>query len=194
MCITLEEKTDKQARNDFLLNMYNQAFNNINRHIVIVWQTISILAASFVSILLSEKYDISIWISSILLIVYIVWMISHIIDAEHWFKRNLHIITNIEKNFLKKDDLELIHPYINNDVKHETMIESFRIQIFFACTIWIFILLYLFYKASITSSMGLFFIYFCISVILSLILNAYHENNANKIKTLVKNSPGKSLD
>lgn len=194
MCITLEEKTDKQARNDFLLNMYNQAFNNINRHIVIVWQTISILAASFVSILLSEKYDISIWISSILLIVYIVWMISHIIDAEHWFKRNLHIITNIEKNFLKKDDLELIHPYINNDVKHETMIESFRIQIFFACTIWIFILLYLFYKASITSSMGLFFSYFCISVILSLILNAYHENNANKIKTLVKNSPGKSLD
>lgn len=194
MCKTLEEKTDKQARNDFLINMYNQAFNNINRHIVIVWQTISILAASFVSILLSEKYDISIWISSILLIVYIVWMISHIIDAEHWFKRNLHIITNIEKNFLTKNDLVLVHPYINTDVKHETMIDSFRIQIFFACTVWIFMLVYLFYKASITSSMGLFLIYFCISVILSLILNTYHENNANKIKTLVIKSPGRSLD
>jgi hypothetical protein len=194
MCKTLEEKTDKQARNDFLINMYNQAFNNINRHIVIVWQTISILAASFVSILLSEKYDISIWISSILLIVYIVWMISHIIDAEHWFKRNLHIITNIEKNFLTKNDLVLVHPYINTDVKYETMIDSFRIQIFFACTVWIFMLVYLFYKASITSSMGLFLIYFCISVILSLILNTYHENNANKIKTLVIKSPGRSLD
>lgn len=191
--VQYEEYTKKQARDNFLIHMYNQAFNNINRHIVIVWQTISILAASFVSILLSEKYDISIWISSLLLITYIVWMISHIIDGEHWFKRNLHIVTNIEKNFLEKDDLRLIHPYIDQEVRPGKMIESFRIQIYFAYTTWIFILCFLFYKATLSASMGLFSIYFVVSAILSLILAAYHSSNSNKIRKLIKKSPGKVM-
>lgn len=191
--INYEEKTKEQLRADFLINMYNQAFNNINRHIIIVWQTISILAASFVSIFLAEKFEVSIWITSFLLIIYITWMIAHLIDANHWFKRNLHIITNIEKNFLNKDDLKLIHPYINMDIKYEKIIESFYIQIIFAIVIWILMLVFLFYKATLTNSLDLFMFHFTITIICWIILTMYQESNKKKIKLLITQSPGKEL-
>lgn len=191
--INYEEKTKEQLRADFLINMYNQAFNNINRHIIIVWQTISILAASFVSIFLAEKFEVSIWITSFLLIIYITWMIAHLIDANHWFKRNLHIITNIEKNFLNKDDLELVHPYINIDIKYEKIIESFYIQIVFGIVIWILMLAFLFYKATLTNSLDLFIFHFTITVVCWIILTLYQESNKKKIKDLIEKSPGKEL-
>jgi len=37
-----EEKTKKQAKREFLYNVYNQSFNNINRHITIVWQSVGL--------------------------------------------------------------------------------------------------------------------------------------------------------
>ncbi|MDD4329003.1 MAG: hypothetical protein PHD79_03550 [Aliarcobacter sp.] len=56
-----EEQTKKQTKCEFLINVYNLSFNNINRHITIVWQSVSVLIASFVSIIFSEKYNISIY-------------------------------------------------------------------------------------------------------------------------------------
>lgn len=120
-------------------------------------------------------------------------MIAHLIDANHWFKRNLHIITNIEKNFLNKDDLKLIHPYINMDIKYEKIIESFYIQIIFAIVIWILMLIFLFYKATLTNSLDLFIFHFTITVICWIILTTYQESNKKKIKELISRSPGKEL-
>lgn len=190
----VNENTEKQGRNDFLINMYNQAFNNINRHIILVWQTISILVGAFLSLFFTEKYNISIWLTSLLLIVYMVWMIAHLIDGNHWFQRNLHIITNIEKNFLTKDDINLIHNYFSKNIKSNKMIESFKIQIILASVIWILMLMYLYYKATLTLSLCLFFIYFLISVILVILLRIYYKSNCKKIEKLINDSPGKELE
>ena len=39
-----------QQQNEFLMKMYAEMWGNINRHILVVWQSVSVLVATFVSI------------------------------------------------------------------------------------------------------------------------------------------------
>ncbi|MEV9530378.1 hypothetical protein AB0W27_06320 [Aliarcobacter butzleri] len=74
--VEFEEQTKKQAKHEFSINIYSPSFN---RHITIVCQLVIIVGVSFISIIFGG--NISIYLSYILLSIYITWMIAHLIDS-----------------------------------------------------------------------------------------------------------------
>src|SRR4029453_10354865 len=56
------------------------------------------------------------------------WPLGHIDDASYWVNRNLLIVRNIERQFLRMKDLREIHPYFGDEPRRNKMIEHFRVQ------------------------------------------------------------------
>jgi len=190
----LEEQTDKQAKREFLINIYNQAFNNINRHITIVWQSVSILVASFVSIVFTEKYEVSIYLSYMILSFYITWMMAHLYDSNHWYTRNIHIVTNIERYFLKKKDKKNLHFFFTKHLKPRHVADTFQIQIYFARAIWVVSYFYVNYKASLKADINFFFISTLLTFFCYFLVHLQRKKNEQNIKELIEKSPGKTIN
>jgi hypothetical protein len=97
--------SDKEsARKEFLLHMYDQMFNDINRHMGVVWQPITVLFGSFALIGAATQEIISMDIAVALVVVLIGWLIAILYDSSYWYNRNLAIIANIERQFLRQSD------------------------------------------------------------------------------------------
>jgi hypothetical protein len=96
-----------KSRTQFLLEMYKQMWSNINRHIVVIWQSISVLLGAFAVFALVEKKVISLDVASVLMVLIAGWLVAHVVDANYWYNRNLAIIANIERQFLNATDLQI---------------------------------------------------------------------------------------
>ena len=73
--------------------------NDINRHILVVWQSIATLVAAFAGFTLVEKQMITLDLATSILILLCAWLCLHLLDASYWYNRNLGIIANIECQF-----------------------------------------------------------------------------------------------
>jgi hypothetical protein len=62
-----------------------------------------------------------------LVVIVAAWQVAHVYDASYWVNRNLLIIRNLERQFLRADDLRGIHYYFGR-IRGNKMIEHFRIQ------------------------------------------------------------------
>lgn len=123
--------------------MYEQMWNNITRHIGVTWQSIAALVAAFALLGLDEK---RVWIPTdfvaTLVLLASLWQLAHVLDASHWFNRNLVIIANIERQFLSKEDLRLIHPHFKKHREANEMITHFRLHGVFGIAVAVIVLLY----------------------------------------------------
>jgi hypothetical protein len=129
----MADSFDKEkARSDFLIAMYNQMMNDINRHIVVVWQSVTVLVSAFAVWSLVEKNIISLDIAATLIIGIAIWVVAHVYDASYWYNRNLVIIANIERHFLKKDDLRDIHYYFGAHRNKQSMLTHLKLQLYLA--------------------------------------------------------------
>jgi len=120
--------SEPSRRDEFLIAMYNQLMNDINRHIVIIWQSIGTLVAAAAAFGFVEKQILSIDVAASIVLATVVWMLAHIYDASHWYNRNLVIIANIERQFLLKEDLKEVHYYFGKHRPKGAMISHLRIQ------------------------------------------------------------------
>jgi hypothetical protein len=125
-------------RKEFLLRMYNELWNNINRHILTPWQSAIVLLAVFGGIAKIEQYPDLV---TTIIILTGAWQLAHVIDSSHWVNRNLLIIANIERQFLFKDDTKNIHLYFGTHRKW-SMFNTFRIQLCLGIGIMALFLLY----------------------------------------------------
>lgn len=116
------------VREELLLKMYDQMFNDINRHIMVVWQSIGVVVGAFAIFALVEKKVVSLDIAASIVLLLCAWLLAHLFDAAYWYNRNLVIIANIERQFLKHDDLKNIHYYFGKHRPNNKMIEHLRIQ------------------------------------------------------------------
>lgn len=107
----MENRETSKRRDDFLLAMYNQMWGNIDRHILVIWQSVGALLGAFAVLALIEKNVLPVDLACSLMVVICAWVAAHVIDANFWFTRNLVIIINIERQFLLAKDLHDIHPY-----------------------------------------------------------------------------------
>lgn len=116
-------------RKEFLIQMYNQMYNDINRHIMVVWQSIGVLIGAFAVFALVEKNIVSLDVAVALIVLLTAWLIAHLLDASYWYNRNLVIIANIERQFLSKEDLSLIHYYFGAHRPNNRMLTHLKIQV-----------------------------------------------------------------
>ena len=127
----MEQGEDSPRRDDFLLAMYGQMWGNIDRHILVIWQSVAALLGAFAVFALIEKNVLPVDLACALLVLISAWVGAHVIDANYWFARNLVIITNIERQFLSAKDLQRIHPYFSTHRK-PTMLDHLAVQAWLA--------------------------------------------------------------
>jgi hypothetical protein len=132
----------EKRRDEFLSKMYDQMWNNINRHILVVWQSVSVLVGAFAIFALVEKNIIPIDLASSLLVLISAWLIAHLFDANSWYNRNLAIIANIERQFLKPEDVCHIHYYFSEHRKSWSLLDQFQIQLGFGVGIYLLVIIY----------------------------------------------------
>lgn len=129
-------------RDELLLKMYDQMFNDINRHILVVWQSVSVLIGAFAIFALTEKQVVTIDVAIALILLLVTWLLAHLLDAGYWYNRNLAIIANIERHFLLKSDLKNIHYYFGAHRTNNKMLTHLRIQRFLGVGIGILLVLF----------------------------------------------------
>jgi hypothetical protein len=114
---------------------------DINRHIMVVWQSVGVVVASFAVMGLVEKRVVTPSIAACFVIAVCAWSLALLIDASYWYNRNLCIIANIEKLFLLRSDLKDVHYYFGAHRKN-TMITTLQIQAVFSGAVAILVLLF----------------------------------------------------
>jgi hypothetical protein len=129
-------------RDEFLLEMYRQMFNDINRHIMVIWQSVGVLVGALAIFSLLEKHVISADIAASIIVLLVAWLYGHLYDAGYWYNRNLVIIANIERQFLKKSDLHDIHYYFGAHRQNNKLIAHLRLQQVLALGLAVLVLLF----------------------------------------------------
>ena len=103
-------------------------FNDIDTHILVVWQSVGVVVGAFAVFALVEKNIIPIDFACSLMIMLSAWLIAHLYDASYWYNRNLVIIANIERQFLGGADLKDIHYYFGKHRAKSAMLTHLKIQ------------------------------------------------------------------
>ena len=187
-------------REELLLKMYDQMFNDINRHILVIWQSVGVLIGAFAIFSLTEKQIISLDIASSIILLLCHWLISHLYDSAYWYNRNLAIISNIEKQFLLESDLNEIHYYFGKHRPASTMLTHLQIQYRLAVGIGLIVLLYHFFNRvtpgfnSSWSNFDLIRSFPYLIVIISIVHLANFKRQRDKsYQEFICNSPGKEM-
>jgi len=122
------EDREETNRDRLLLKMYDQLFNDINTHIIVVWQSVGVLVGGFAVLALVEKKVITIDIGTSLILLISGWLLANLLDSSYWYNRNLVMIANIERQFLLPSDRHDIHYYFTKHRPNNKMITHLQIQ------------------------------------------------------------------
>lgn len=126
-----EEQRNGSARVELLLRMYDRMWDNINRHITVVWQSVGVVVAAFAVYAVVGDELISLDVASALVVLISMWLIANLYDASSWYNRNQAVIVNIERLLLYEDDLTKVHPYFAKHRDPRKMLRHLRIQMYF---------------------------------------------------------------
>ena len=130
-------------RKTFLLEMYRQMFSDINRHMTVVWQSVSVVVGAFAIFALVEKQILPVDVAVSLMVMLCAWLYAHMLDAAYWYNRNLVIIANIERQFLLNSDSHNIQYYFTaHRSSKNKMITQLRIQSFLGIGIGFIVLIF----------------------------------------------------
>lgn len=135
-------------RNEFLLEVYRQCSAHLDRHVLIPWQSVGVIGAALAVFLLKKQFDSSSEELDYVLTVAVLlcaWLCANLYDANNWFDRNLHIIANVERQFLSSSDLKEIHPFFGEHRFQRSghkvrLLRHFMIQLAMTIGIWVLVL------------------------------------------------------
>jgi hypothetical protein len=191
----------EKRRAEFLTKMYDQMWNNINRHILVVWQSVGVLVGAFAILALVEKNILSIDLACSLLVLISAWLIAHLFDANAWYNRNLTIISNIERQFLKPTDSGNIHYYFTEHRGRYSLLDQFLIQLGLGIGIYLIVLLYHFVTRVLPGFGSPFSNFqversfpYLISILSVVMLALLRKKQVNGYKELLRRSPGVKVD
>lgn len=199
--ITFLDDEQKKARATFLVAMYNQLMGDINRHIVVVWQSVTTLVGAFAAWSLIEKNIISLDFAVTLIILIATWVVAHVYDASYWYNRNLVMIANIERQFLVQGDLQEIHYYWAAHRAPAEMITHLKLQLSLAVGLALFVFgihsFKTFFpftaKAFAAASIAAYLPLAAITVGIFVWAISCRKHRT-RYETFIENSPGRSVD
>jgi hypothetical protein len=195
----MEQDKNTDRRKDFLLAMYGQMWGNINRHILVIWQSVAALLGAFAVFALIEKRVLPVDIACTLLVIICAWVMAHVIDANYWFARNIHIIANIERQFLIKSDVQNILPYFAEPRKASTL-DHLGVQRALAVAVFLLIILWHFLTRVVPgfrlplSDFDVFRAFpYVVSLLAGVMLVGFTGKQKRTYAKLLKDSPGATL-
>jgi len=189
-----------KARAEFLMKMYDQMYADINRNVLVVWQSIGVLVGALAVYALVEKQVIPLEFATSFVLLICGWSVAHLYEATYWYNRNLAIIANIERQFLTTNDLQDIQYYFGEHRQVNKMLDQFRIQYVLAGSIAFLFLVFHFVIRVLPGigSSGRFevqralpyFLVLSIAVFIYTLKRKYDK----KYREFLENSPGISVD
>jgi hypothetical protein len=193
------DEPDK-ARSEFLIAMYRELMADINRHIIVVWQSVGVVFGAFASFALVEKNLLPLSVAVSLVLILCIWMLAHVYDASYWYNRNLVIIANIERQFLRQSDLKEIHYYFGKHRRAGAMITHLEIQKWLAVGVAALVLLVHAFEVDIPAvRAGQWLMPIDALPWLAAVVGvwAWHVSSRkalSRYETFLRNSPGKPVD
>ena len=189
---------EKDRRDEFLIALYNQLMNDINRHIIVVWQSVATLIGAFAAYGLVQQKLIPLDLAAAITLGACIWHLAHVYDASYWYNRNLVIIANIERQFLRQSDLKEIHYYFGKHRPVGSMISHLKIQYMFGAVIGVLVLVYHFVHVilplkSVAELSFLNVMPIAIAILGVLFLWRSAERNEQKYREFLRNSPGAEI-
>ena len=139
---SLPNPDPRSKRPEFLLEIYKQMMAEINRHILVVWQSIGLVIGSFAVLGLVEKKVLSLDFAASLFVLIAAWSLALLIDSSYWYNRNLCIIANIERLFLLQSDLKHVHYYFGAHRPKNGMITTLKAQVYLSAGLLLLVLAY----------------------------------------------------
>src|SRR5205823_553900 len=129
------------------------------------------------------------------------WLVAHTIDANYWFNRNLAIISNIERQFLRPNDLCLIHSYFNAHREGGPLLDHLAVQALLGGTFSLLVLIYHFIER-VLPGIGAPWAGFQVVrtlpyatvIIAGPLLSLWHRAATRKYEAFRKESPGLKID
>ena len=188
-----------ENREKLLLQMYDQMFNDINRHIMVVWQSVGVVVGAFAVLALVEKQVITLDVAAALIVLICGWLFAHLSDASYWYNRNLAIIANIERQFLVADDLKDIHYYFGAHRPKNRMIMHLQIQYLLGMGIAMIVLLFHAWTRVVPGfqlplAWSNFDLMRCLPYLLvvacAIVVTLVHKNRRKSYEEFLTNSPG----
>lgn len=181
--------------------MYDQMFNDINRHIMVVWQSIGLVLGAIATYGLVGTDIITLDVASGIIILLSTWLIAHLYDSSYWYNRNLAIIANIERQFLDTSDLNNIHYYFGKHRPENPMITHLRIQYYLGFTLAILVLLNHFFER-VEPGFGepwsnfepMRIVPYVLAIVACFYLRYHKRRNDKKYTEFLTNSPGIDID
>lgn len=194
----MSEETPRQR---LLIHMYDQMFNDINTHIMVVWQSVAVLVGAFALLALIEKQVITLDLGATLLVLICAWLLANLLDASYWYNRNLAIIGNIEKEFLMESDLKDVIYYFAAHRPDNKMITHLRIQWTLGISLSLVILLFHFFSRIVPGFSAPWTSFdpwragpYAISVAAFFWLRSLAKHRNRSYLEFIKNSPGRPLN
>lgn len=188
-------------RKELLLRMYDQLFNDINRHILVIWQSVGVVVGAFALFALAEKNILPFDLGVALILALIGWLFAHLYDAAYWYNRNIAMVANIEKEFLADEDLKKIHYYFGKPRPKNAMLTHLKIQRFLGLLIAFVVLLFHF-LGRVLPGIGVPWSAFdpmrslpyVIILPIVIYLVRLRRNRNKSYQEFLKNSPGRKVD
>lgn len=102
--------TPKRDKSDFLIAWYDILWRNIDRSMTGMWQILAPITVVGTGLWAVSEGHLPIWLggSGILLIIF--WAINLTIDLNSWHRRNLYLLTSVERRFLDDEDYGKLIP------------------------------------------------------------------------------------
>ena len=194
--------TDEQVkrRDEFLLAMYGQMWGNIDRHIVVIWQSVAALLGAFAVFALIEKNVLPIDLACSLLVIICAWVGAHVVDANYWFARNLVIITNIERQFLFAEDRCQIHPYFAEH-RRPTVLDHLAVQAWLAAGVYLLVVGWHFCTRVVPGFRSPWHdlqfsrsLPYVVTLVAGLLLACFIRKQRRSYQALLRDSPGITVD
>lgn len=112
---------NEDRRDQFLLHLYDNLWDSIDRSESGVWQFVGLNAALFAVIALMWTEQLPKDVAGFIGLVIVFWGINIVLNAGWWFNHNLNFVRNIELHFLTKQDYGRIWPIAYRTTRARTI-------------------------------------------------------------------------
>ena len=136
---SVERENILKNRHEFILQYYNMAVQDLDRHLKIGWQTIAVVAGAIATLSLGEQGPLPIFVSISAALIVLFWGLQNVIDSNYWSLRAIGFLANVESVYFAKTDQTYFNHYAGEHPPYHLM-DSLKYQ-FNVCIILILTIL-----------------------------------------------------
>lgn len=117
----------RKQRHEFILQYYDMAQKDLERHLKLGWETIATAAGAVTLLSVGQQGYLPVPIAVTIAITVCFWGIWNVIDAAYWATRAIAFLANVEALYFYKEDSQYFNPYAGSHPRLQLM-DSLKAQ------------------------------------------------------------------